>query len=185
MAKSHRALNFTANGAATDVGTAVGHWNGWGVNSRLRAIYDLKFGSFYLRPQVGVDFLQLNESAYTESGGGVIDAAVGSRKTSQFSGFAGAAGGARFGTDTAYWGPELLVGYRDAFSTSDGSTTARYLAGGDAFTLAADPIGKGGLVARFALRNENGDSGFSLEAGGETRSHFTEVDLKLSAHVSF
>jgi hypothetical protein len=185
MAKSHRAVNFTANGVATDLGTATGHWNGWGVNSRLRAIYDVSFGSFYLRPQLGVDFLQLNESAYTEQGGGVIDAAVDSRKTSQFSGFAGIAGGARFGSDTAYWGPELLVGYRDAFSTSDGSTTARYLAGGDPFTLGPDPIGKGGLVARFALRNENGDNGFALEAGGETRSHFNEVDIKLAAHVSF
>src|SRR5207248_320086 len=131
MAKSHRATNFTAAGAAADTGVATGRWNGWGLTSRVRASYEAQIGDLYLRPQVGFDFLQLNEGAYQESGGGVLDLAVGKRKTSELSGFAGVAAGAVFGDAAAYWGPELLLGFRDALSTSDGTTTARFLAAGD------------------------------------------------------
>jgi outer membrane autotransporter protein len=186
MAKSHRAINFTSLGVATDTGTATGHWNGWGVSSRVRASYEAHFGRYYVRPQVGLDVLRLDESAYTEHGGGVLDLAVGKRTTTEVSAFGGVASGAVFGDATSsWWGPELLLGYRDAVATSDGSTKARFLAAGDAFTVLSDPTSKGGMVARLAVKSESGPAAFSLELGGERRSQFNAVDAKIAAHFSF
>jgi hypothetical protein len=185
MAKSHRATNFSADAAPAYTGVATAHWNGWGLSSRVRASYDERVGDFYLRPQAGIDFLQLSEDAHDEHGGGALDLSIERRKTTELSGFVGVAGGAIFGGDSAFWSPELLLGYRDALSKSGGETTARFDSGGDPFVVGPNPIGDGGFVARVAIKSESGPAAFSLEAGGETRSHFTVVDAKIAAHLSF
>jgi hypothetical protein len=183
-ARSHRAANFAAGGEDA-FGEAKSRWSGWAVNGRFRASYEAHFGEAYLRPEVGVDYLTLSEDAHSESGGGVLDLDIAKRKTTELTGFAGLATGAMFGDPGAFWGPELLVGYRDALSKSGGETTARFANGGDPFTVGPYPIGDSGLVARFALKSENGGTAFSLEAGGESRTHFHEVDAKIAVHVAF
>ncbi|MDB5444738.1 MAG: autotransporter subunit beta [Phenylobacterium sp.] len=186
MASSNRATNFTADGvtpAAT--GAASAHWNGWGVNSRVRVSYEAHLGDLYLRPQVGMDYLQLNEGGYTETGGGALDLSVQQRKTAELSGFAGVAVGAMFGDQASSWGPEVLLGYRDVVSHSDGSTTATFVSGGDAFTVGPNPIGDSGLVARLGLKSETGPAAFTFDVGGERRSGLNVVDIKLAGHVTF
>jgi len=179
-AKEHRGTDFTTGASPT-----VGHWDGYGLVSRVRASYDASLGALYVRPQAGFDLVRLSEGAYSERGGGALDLAVARRTTTEISGFAGLAAGAAFGDSASWWGPEVLVGYRDALSQSGGTTKARFLSGGDTFTVGPDPIGDGGLVARVAIKNESGPAAFTLEAGGQTRAHFTEVDAKVTAHFSF
>jgi outer membrane autotransporter protein len=186
VATSRRVVSFTADGATLFDGTASGHWTGWGLTSRMRASYEARFGdSLYLRPQLGLDFLRLNEGAYTEGGGGAIDLAVGSRTTSELSGFAGLAIGAAFGETGAAWGPELLLGYRDVVSHDDGATTARFLTGGQAFTVFPNVAGGSGEVARIALKSESAWGAVALEGGAEVRDRLTVYDVKLAAHILF
>jgi hypothetical protein len=184
-ATGHRVVTATNEGEQLFSGTATGHWSGWAVNSRFRVSYEARWNSIYLRPQLGFDYLRLSEDAYTEGGAGAIDLAVGKRTTSELSGFAGAAIGAMFGDDGAFWGPELLLGYRDVFSNSDGATTAQFLTGGPAFVVGPNPVGRGGGVARVALKSENGWGAFAIEGGAEVRDGLTAYDVKLAAHFRF
>jgi outer membrane autotransporter protein len=185
-ATGHRVVNFASDGQTLFDATATGHWTGWGVTSRVRASYEARLGnSLYLRPQLGVDYLRLSEGAYTEGGGGAIDLAVDGRTTSELAGFAGLAVGAVFGEQGASWGPELLLGYRDVVAKNDGTTTARFLTGGDSFTVGPNPISGGGGVARMALKSESAWGAVSIEGGAEARDSLTVYDLKLAVHLLF
>jgi hypothetical protein len=185
MASDNRVVDISNNGQTLYSATATGNWNGWGLTSRVRASYEADWKSLYVRPQVGIDFLRLSEGAYTEHGGGDIDLAVDSRTTSQLSGFAGVAFGALFGQQGGSWGPELLLGYRDVVNNNDGLTTARFLSGGDAFTVGPNPISGSGGVARLALKSESAWGAVSLEGGAEARDGLTVYDAKLAVHLMF
>ncbi|THD80545.1 MAG: autotransporter outer membrane beta-barrel domain-containing protein [Phenylobacterium sp.] len=165
--------------------TSTSHWSGSGINARVRAAYEGQIGSMFVRPQVGVDYDQLNEDGHTESGGGPgIDLAVQSRSSSRLSGFAGVSVGAVFGEE-ATWGPELLLGYRGVASENLGDTTAKFVAGGDPFTLTSEKISGSGVAAHLAFKGENGYGGFAVEGGAETRDGLTVYDLRLTAHLQF
>jgi hypothetical protein len=185
-ATGHRVVSDTSDGETVFDATATGHWTGWGVASRLRASYEARLGeALYLRPQIGLDYLRLSEGAYTEGGGGAIDLAVEGRTTSELAGFAGLAVGAVFGEQGASWGPELLLGYRDVVAKDDGATTARFLTGGDSFTVGPNPISGGGAVARMALKSESAWGAVAVEGGAEARDSLTVYDLKLAVHLLF
>ncbi|MDE2486058.1 MAG: autotransporter domain-containing protein [Alphaproteobacteria bacterium] len=165
--------------------TASSRWNGLGLNGRIRAAYEGQLGPMFLRPQIGATYDELHEDAHTESGGGPgVDLAVDARTSSRFTGFAGVAIGKVFGHQ-ASWGPELLVGYKNVFNENLGETTARFVSGGDPFTLAAEKINGQGLLAHLALKGENGYGGFVIEGGADTRDGLTVYDVRLAAHLQF
>ncbi|MDB5462950.1 MAG: autotransporter [Phenylobacterium sp.] len=165
--------------------TANGEWSAYGFNARGMVAYEKRFGRYYLRPQLSLDYMQLMEGAYTETGGGDgMDLSVKSRTSSRLAAFAGVALGATYGP-TNSWGPEVLVGYKGVASQSLGDTTARFVGGGDAFTLRSDDIGGQGVAAHISLKGENGSGGFAVETGAETRDGLAIYDLKLAGHVQF
>jgi hypothetical protein len=92
--------------------------------------------------------------------------------------------GALYGADRS-WGPEALVGYRAVASETLGTTTAKFVAGGDAFTLRSDDLAGSGAAARLSLKGENGSGGFSVSTGAETRDGLNIYDLRLTGHVQF
>jgi hypothetical protein len=165
--------------------TANGRWSAFGVNARAMASYEAHYRNMYLRPQGYVDYIRLMEGSYTESGGGPgMDLAVAQRTSSRFTAFAGLAVGALYGPDRS-WGPEALVGYKAVASEQLGVTTARFVAGGDNFSLRADDIAGSGAVAHLSLKGENGSGGFAVETGAEARDGLNIYDLRLSGHVQF
>jgi uncharacterized protein with beta-barrel porin domain len=170
--------------ASTFGGIASSHWNATGVNARFRAAYESQFGSWFVRPQAGLDYDQLHEDGRTETGGGPVALQIDARSSSRLSGFAGVSVGGVFG-DEATWGPELLLGYRGVMTENLADTTARFLVGGDPFTLAAEKLNGSGIAAHLALKGENGYGGFAVEGGAETRSGLTVYDLRLTAHMQF
>jgi outer membrane autotransporter protein len=178
-------VSVTNDGASLFNQTATGHWGGWGLTSRFRVSYEARWNAIYVRPQLGLDYFRLSEDAYNEGGGAAIDLAVNQRTTSEFSGFAGVAVGAAFGQEGATWGPELLLGYRDVVDHSDGLTTARFLTGGDPFTVGENPVGDGGAVVRAAFKSESTWGAVSLEGGAEIRDNLTVYDAKLAVHFKF
>ncbi|THD57822.1 autotransporter domain-containing protein [Phenylobacterium sp.] len=164
---------------------ADGHWNAWGVNAHAMASYEAHLGKAYIRPLVNVDYMRLEEGAYTETGGGDgMDLAVNSRTSSRLSAFAGVAVGALYGPDHS-WGPEALIGYRSVTNEVLGNTTAKFVAGGDPFTLSSEDISGSGAAVHLSLRGENGSGGFAVETGAEQRDGLSIYDLRLTGHVQF
>jgi hypothetical protein len=165
--------------------TATGAWSAFGFNARAAASYEARFGNVYVRPLMSVDYMRLTEGSYTESGGGdVMDLSVASRTSSRLSAFAGVAVGALFGPDRS-WGPEALLGYRGVANEVLGVTTARFVGGGDAFTLRSDDISGQGAALHLSVRGENGSGGFAVETGAEARDGLNIYDLRLTGHVQF
>ncbi len=164
--------------------TSSGEWSGVGFNAHAMASYEKHFGNYYLRPLANVDYVRLAEGSYTENGGGPLDLSVASRTSSRLSAFAGVAVGALYGPDRS-WGPEALVGYRTVANESLGSTNAKFVGGGDPFTLQADQISGSGAAVHLSLRGENGSGGFAVETGAEARDGLNIYDLRLTGHVQF
>ena len=165
---------------------ANGHWNAFGVDARAMASYEGRFGrNYYVRPQAVLDYVRFVEGSYTESGGGEgMDLAVNSRTSSRLSAFAGVAVGALYGPDRS-WGPEALVGYKAVANEVLGNTTAKFVAGGDSFTLRSDDISGSGAVVHLSVKGENGSGGFAVETGAEARDGLNIYDLRLTGHVQF
>ncbi|HEX3366308.1 autotransporter outer membrane beta-barrel domain-containing protein [Phenylobacterium sp.] len=166
--------------------SATGRWSAFGVNARAAVSYEAHLaGNFYIRPQGNLEYMRLAEGSYSETGGGDgMDLAVASRTSSRLTAFAGVAVGALYGPDKS-WGPEALVGYKAVASDNLGVTTARFVSGGDAFTLRSDDISGQGLAAHFSLKGENGSGGFALETGAEARDGLNIYDLRLAGHIQF
>lgn len=164
---------------------ANGRWSAFGFNTHAAVSYEKRLGRYYMRPQITLDYIRLMEGSYTESGGGDgMDLSVKSRTSSRLAAFAGVAVGATYGPDRS-WGPEVLVGYKGVAGEQLGDTTARFVAGGDAFTLRSDQLSGQGVAAHVSLKGENGSGGFVVETGAETRDGLAIYDLKLAGHVQF
>jgi hypothetical protein len=165
--------------------TANGRWSAYAINARGQVSYEKHFGNMYVRPLASVDYVRFAEGGYTETGGGpAMDVAVGSRTSSRFSALGGVAVGALYGPDHS-WGPEALLGYKAVASEVLGVTTARFVGGGDAFTLRSDDISGSGAVAHLSLKGENGSGGFAIETGAEARDGLNIYDLRLTGHIQF
>ena len=92
--------------------------------------------------------------------------------------------GAKFG-EGIVWRPTLEIGARDVFSGDAGVTTARFAAGGDAFSLAANPItGVGGLVT-VGLKVGGPVYQITLDAHAEDYSRYREGDVRAGVKFSF
>jgi hypothetical protein len=182
---SNRAIEVLGGDGLAVSRAAHGDWTAYGFNGRAMASYETHFGNVYVRPQASLDYVRFVEGAYSETGGGDgMNLAVNSRTSSRASIFAGVAVGALYGADRS-WGPEALVGYKAVASEVLGVTTARFVAGGDAFTLRSDDLAGSGLAAHVSLKGENGSGGFSVETGAETRDGLNIYDLRLAGHVQF
>ncbi len=164
---------------------STGQWSGYGLSTRVSASYEARFGRYYIRPILTVDYLRLMEGSYTEAGGGQgMDLAVNSRTSSRASAFAGVAVGATYGVENS-WGPEVLVGYKGVASEQLGTTTAKFVSGGDAFDLRAGSISGQGAAAHLSLKGENGSGGFAVEGGAENRDGLNIYDVRLAGHIQF
>jgi hypothetical protein len=64
-------------------------------------------------------------------------------------------------------------------------TTARFGAGGPAFSLAAPELSGGGGVVRLALRGQGEYFDFAVEAGGEVRDDYEVYDGRVVARFLF
>jgi hypothetical protein len=165
--------------------SANASWNAYGFSGRAMVSYEHYFSNVYVRPIATIDYLRLEEGGYTESGGGDgMNLQVSSRTSSRLEGFAGVAVGALYGAQHD-WGPEALLGYKGVLSNDLGVTTARFVSGGDAFTLRSNDVNGSGAAAHLSLKGENGSGAFAIEAGAEERSGLSIYDLRLAGHIQF
>jgi hypothetical protein len=167
--------------------TADSDWNGGTLAGHGNIGWRFDAGPLYLRPHATFDYFMLKEDGRTESGGGEgMNLAIGKRTSQQLGAFAGVTIGARLGEEsTLVWAPEVTAGWRQVSGDGVGDTTARFVAGGPAFTLAAPDLKGGGAVVRLALRGQAKYFDLAVEAGGEVRDDYEAYDARLVARVVF
>jgi hypothetical protein len=64
-------------------------------------------------------------------------------------------------------------------------TTARFVAGGPAFSMAAPDLTGGGPVVRLALRGQGQYFDFAVEGGGEVRDDYEAYDGRVVVRFLF
>ncbi|MDO8381221.1 autotransporter domain-containing protein [Phenylobacterium sp.] len=167
--------------------TALADWNGATVAAHAHLNWNLEGDTFHARPQASFDYFLLKEGDRTEDGGGdAMNLAIDERASSQMAAFAGISVGARFGLKGDFrWGPELTAGWRQVAGDGADSTTARFVSGGQAFTIAAPELSGGGAVVRLALRGQGEYLDFALEGGGEIRDDYEAYDARIVARMLF
>jgi len=175
--------------------TSESEWDGTLVTFASGVSYEARSGSFFFRPAVSLDYVQLKEDGYTDTGGGkALDLIVEDRKSDELAanggltiGFdaLGRGGGNIMGTGRSnrWFRLETEGGWREIVGGSLGATTAAFK-GGKSFTL--DPEqNEGGWFAR--LRAMGGGELFELggEAGAEERHGQTAFSLRGTMRLGF
>lgn len=182
--KSTRTLSDPAAGLNK---SAKSDWSGVTFAAHAGLSYLADFGRLFVRPQLSADYFMLKEDGRTESGGGdAMNLSIDERSSNQLSAFAGVTLGARFGEESAFvWVPELTAGWRQAAGDGVDVTTARFVAGGPAFSLNAPDLSGGGPVVRLALRGQGEYFDFAVEGGGEIRDDYEAYDGRVVVRFMF
>ncbi len=167
--------------------TASSDWKGATVAAHAHVNWNLEGNTFYAKPQATLDYFLLKEGDRTETGGGdAMNLAVDKRSSSQIAAFAGVSVGAKFGLNGDFrWGPELTSGWRQVSGDGADATTAHFVSGGSAFTIASPELSGGGVVVRLALRGQSEYVDFALEGGGEIRDDYEAYDARIVARMVF
>ena len=135
--------------------------------------------------ELSLDYIALYESAHTEHGGGsALNLSVNSRLSKEAAAQADVVLGWNLG-DAIRWRPEMTVGWRQIVAGGPTSTTAKFLSGGQSFTLAPDLSDRGGLLARLGVRAGGSYTDISADAGGEFRNGYQTYDARAVARFLF
>lgn len=157
-------------------------WGGFTGSANAMVAYEARFGRFYVRPQVSLDYIYLSEGERDENGdlGGLI---VDERTSSRLSAAAELAFGATFGRDN-WWRPEIRVGYRQHLAGEIGDTTARF-GSGNPFTLVATEPGDGAVIVGFSLKAGTPMSYVAVEGDLESAEGEDRYNLRLAGRMMF
>jgi hypothetical protein len=173
--------------SATDLAVirqANAEWNGFTASGNASVAYEHRFGRYYARPTLAVDYFYLSEGERVESGGGdAFDQSVEERTSSRLSGTAEVAFGAEFGRDF-WWRPEVKLGFRQVLAGEVGDTVARF-GTGNPFTLSAMEPGEGAAIIGFGIKAGTPMSYLALEAEMERVKSEQRYNAKLSGRVMF
>ncbi|WP_304168053.1 autotransporter outer membrane beta-barrel domain-containing protein [Phenylobacterium aquaticum] len=182
--KSARSVSDAASGLSR---LAKSDWRGKTLAVHADLGWRLDAGRLYARPEVTADYFLLKEDGRQEHGGGAaVDLKVEDRTGQQLGAFAGVTVGGRWGVESAFaWSPELTLGWRQVSGDGAGVTTARFVAGGPAFQIAAPDLSGGGAVARIALHAQGEYVDLLMEAGGEVRDGYETYDARIAARLVF
>lgn len=167
------------------VRSATAEWGGYTFSANAMASYEARFGRFYLRPTLSVDYFYLNEGERAEDGTSTgFELIVDERTSSRLTAAAELAFGATFGRDN-WWRPEVRIGYRQIISGEIGDTIARFTATGTPFTLVAGEPGEGAVVVGLSLRAGTPMSYVAIEGDYEAADGEDLYNLRLAGRVMF
>ncbi|RYF93538.1 MAG: autotransporter outer membrane beta-barrel domain-containing protein, partial [Caulobacteraceae bacterium] len=163
--------------------SASANWGGFTGSANAMVAYEARFGRFYVRPQVSLDYLYLAEGERDEEGDIGLGVTVEDRTSSRLSAAAELAFGATFGRDN-WWRPEIRVGYRQHLAGEIGDTTARFQ-NGNPFTLVATEPGDGAVIVGFSLKAGTPMSYVAVEGDLETAEGEDRYNLRLAGRMMF
>ncbi|MDB5468644.1 MAG: autotransporter protein [Caulobacter sp.] len=162
---------------------AEASWGGFTGSANAMVAYEARFGRFYIRPQVSLDYIYLSEGERAEDGDIGLGLTVDERTSSRLSAAAELAFGATFGRDN-WWRPEIRVGYRQHLAGEIGDTVA-YFNGGTPFTLVATEPGDGATIVGFSLKAGTPMSYVAVEGDLETSEGEDRYNLRLAGRMMF
>jgi hypothetical protein len=173
---------FLTTGASE---SATGAWNGVFVDGHASAAYELHLSRFYIRPEVSVDYLYLNENAHSTTGAAnqAINTSIARRTSKDLTAAAILTFGAQYGRDT-WFRPEVFGGYREVVSGQLGDTVAT-INGGTPFTLTPGSTKGGWLTVGFALKGGTDLSYVAVEGDADFRQKEQRFDVYLSGRSMF
>ena len=160
-------------------------WDGYTLSAAGGVSYEHRFGRLSLRPEAYAEYFSLSEGSRRESGGGdAFDLEVDDRDGHIASATAAVKIGYAFGRDQMYR-PELKLGWKEILSADYGETTARYISGGDSFTLTGEPISGGGPVFGLGMTLANGLSSLSISGDAQLLEDYVRYSFLLRATFLF
>ena len=170
------------------LGDTSGDWDGTHVNASLRAGYDIDLSEkFWARPVVSVDYLRLNEDAYTETGPTGLALSVQERTSELGSVSAMLNFGAAFQGKRTWIRPSVRVGYRNEF-ISDPVLTQFQFAGVEnammAEALSAD-FPSSGVLLGFSVAAGSGFSSVGFDFDSDIRDGFVRHTGRLVVRLLF
>ncbi len=164
----------------------TGQWDGTSAMTSASLSTELHRDIYYARPQVSVDFFQLEQDAYTETGDDRLAVSVESASTDQATATALMEFGARVPVgdrNPAFIIPEVSFGYRSEISSSPYQTTARFLGSEETFEIQAQDSFSNAILAGVSLSTESvmgtARFGYDIEVADEGLIHFGGATLKL------
>ncbi|MGH6970413.1 MAG: autotransporter outer membrane beta-barrel domain-containing protein, partial [Caulobacteraceae bacterium] len=170
----------TAGVNEVDHGASTGYF----ADGHAGLRYEQHFGRFYVRPEVGVDYLYLDQAAFRDSGAGPgFDLAVGRRSSRRASADALVTVGAQYGHDV-WFRPEIFAGYR-AVVFGDIADTVAAFDGGLPFVMSPGDVNGGWVVAGLALKAGTPLSYVAIQGDAELRNNEQRYDVYLSGRAMF
>jgi hypothetical protein len=177
---------FIDPATSTSAGTireSSASWGGFTGTANAMVAYEARFGRFYVRPQLSLDYLYLAEGERGEDGDVGLGLTVEDRNSSRLSAAAELAFGATFGRDN-WWRPEIRVGYRQHLAGEIGNTVASFN-GGTPFTLVATEPGEGAAIIGFSLKAGTPMSYVAVEGDLESAEGEDRYNLRLAGRMMF
>jgi hypothetical protein len=180
------ATNTTVDNSTT--GTEIQAHSNWGAllyDAHASAAYEQSLGRFYARPELSVDFLELDEGSHSESGpgGAGFNLSVASRDSRRLSGEGLLVVGRQWGQAT-WLHAELRGGYREVFAGQIGDTTASF-SGGNPFTLSPDDTKGGWTEFGFSIKGGTEFSYLALEGDADFRKGERRYNVRVAGKSIF
>ena len=169
-------------------GDSVAQWDGTYLNANLRAGYEIALTErFWARPIVSLDYLRMNEDAYTESGDLGVALMVDER-TSEVGSVTGLMNiGATFEGQRTWIRPSIRVGYRNEFISDPILTSFQFADITNAFaaeTLSAD-FPSSGILVGFSLAAGSGFSSVGFDFDSDIRDGFIRHTGRIVVRLLF
>ncbi|HVY84784.1 MAG TPA: autotransporter domain-containing protein [Caulobacterales bacterium] len=166
---------------------AKAEWWAYEGHGIVRASAPMRSGAFTVTPQVQLSYVALDESGYTEEGGGTaIDYKVDGTLTQRLWADAAVEFGTRFvmGADTIVT-PHLSLGYRANVLDNAADRTVRFVSGGSPFTLTDETTGSGAPLIGLGLDATNGYTTVTVAYEGEFGDEITRHSLNVALRFKF
>ena len=164
--------------------TAHSNWGGFFYDAHLQSTYEQPFGRFYARPEISADYLELDQGAHSDTGGGdAFDLNVAASNSRRASAQAILVLGRQWGQAT-WLRTEFRGGYREILEGTVGETTASFN-GGVPFTLAAEDDKGGWYTAGFAIKGGSEYSYLALEGDIDFRAGEQRYDIRIAGRSIF
>lgn len=160
-------------------------WDGYTLSGAGGLAYEHRFGRLFLRPEAYAEYFSLNEGARSESGGGdAFDLAIDDRSGHIASATAALKMGYGFGKNQLYR-PEIRLGWKQILSAEYGETVARYVSGGDAYSLTGEPLSGGGPLLGLGFTMANGLSSFTVSGDAQLLEDYVRYSFLMRATFLF
>jgi len=165
--------------------SAAGNWSGAHFNGSVNAGYNINFGKYYVRPAIGVSYLNISENAFVEEGGADIIQAIDSRNSDIGTASGILEFGAKFEGNRSWMSPALRFGYRNDFIGADVITTGQFVNGTTPFALQAQNFPESGILLGVTFASGTQYASFSFDYDADVRSGFIRHTARLVLRMIF